>query len=237
MGKPFVGPYRPYAARQEGWIKENDVQVGDYVVVEHAPDNSGRERSWGDMSWTTNHHFYIGTVCRVECIENRVGVKLKSTTEPCRDLWFPFFVLRLKSAIRHPYTMGETVLRRDGETGKWVIDTFICRCSDKKYPYQCQRGYFACCIPMNGNEHLLGTYDSPASEKTPPVTTFAPFEKVLVRCGESGRWHPAHFSHWKDEEKKWVLTTGGTTYKYFIPYEGNEHLCGTSNAPGAKKKG
>ena len=58
------------------------------------------------------------------------------------------------------------------------------------------------------------------------ITTLVPFEsKVLVRNDESQFWIPAF---WGCKRSDGYTTTFGWC-KYCIPYEGNEHLLGTTN--------
>ena len=54
---------------------------------------------------------------------------------------------------------------------------------------------------------------------------FKPFEKVLVRDAYDNVWRAAFFSHIKKNDGRYVTTS--TTWKYCIPYEGNESLLGT----------
>lgn len=54
-----------------------------------------------------------------------------------------------------------------------------------------------------------------------------PFDKVLVRVGQHTQWRANIFSHIDGES--YVCVDG--KWKYCIPYEGNEHLLGTSNNP------
>lgn len=68
-------------------------------------------------------------------------------------------------------------------------------------------------------------------ENIKPEHEFKPFEKVLVRDDKDGRWTPAIFGYknTKNSEFKYILC-GGFCWKYCIPYEGNEHLLGTTNS-------
>lgn len=52
---------------------------------------------------------------------------------------------------------------------------------------------------------------------------FKPFERVLVRDFDNINWCADFFSHYENSTLKFV-TTGGTQWKYCIPYEGNEDL-------------
>ena len=59
------------------------------------------------------------------------------------------------------------------------------------------------------------------------ITTLVPFEsKVLVRDINSGYWIGAFYSHYNSKK---FYTIGGSRYYQCIPYEGNEHLLGTTN--------
>lgn len=59
---------------------------------------------------------------------------------------------------------------------------------------------------------------------------FKPFEKVLVRDSYEDKWRASFFSHIREGYAKYVTT--GLVWKFCIPYEGNEHLLGTTNNVG-----
>lgn len=56
-----------------------------------------------------------------------------------------------------------------------------------------------------------------------------PFDKVLIRDDINEKWSINLFSYYdeEDEDFPYICQNGG--YHYCIPYEGNEHLLGTSN--------
>lgn len=56
---------------------------------------------------------------------------------------------------------------------------------------------------------------------------FKPFEKVLVRDSYDDMWRASFFSHIKEDDGRYVTTC--FTWKFCIPYEGNEYLLGTTN--------
>jgi hypothetical protein len=58
---------------------------------------------------------------------------------------------------------------------------------------------------------------------------FKPFDKVLVRNYDNEKWHAASFSHYENQPYRYFA--GDASYKQCIYYEGNEHLCGTTNSP------
>ena len=55
---------------------------------------------------------------------------------------------------------------------------------------------------------------------------FKPFEKVLVRDNYDDMWRASFFSHIKEDDGRYVTT--GLTWKFCIPYIGNESLVGTT---------
>lgn len=59
---------------------------------------------------------------------------------------------------------------------------------------------------------------------------FKPFDKVLVRDSESGKWRCAFYSHFEPNGIYHYGTTG-CVYAMCIPFEGNEHLVGTTKNP------
>lgn len=56
---------------------------------------------------------------------------------------------------------------------------------------------------------------------------FKPFEKVLVRDSYDDVWRASFFSHIKENDGRYVTTC--LVWKFCIPYEGNEHLLGTTD--------
>lgn len=62
---------------------------------------------------------------------------------------------------------------------------------------------------------------------------FEPFEKVLVRDYENYDWRCNLYSHLGKDEKSPHECVWGM-WKYCIPYEGNEHLLGTTDSPTPK---
>ena len=59
---------------------------------------------------------------------------------------------------------------------------------------------------------------------------FEPFEKVLVRDNERFKWKCAFYSHFEPFSNYSHVTSTGT-YAMCIPFEGNEHLIGTTKNP------
>ena len=59
-----------------------------------------------------------------------------------------------------------------------------------------------------------------------PKTELKPFDKVLVRDGDNELWQCNMFSH-----KEGIYVCFCSYWQQCIPYEGNEHLLGTTNKP------
>lgn len=64
-----------------------------------------------------------------------------------------------------------------------------------------------------------------------PKCSFKPFDKVLVRCNEDSVWRCELFSHYNTFNKQCPYVCLSSVYKHCIPYEGNQHLLGTTNNP------
>ncbi len=60
---------------------------------------------------------------------------------------------------------------------------------------------------------------------------FKPFDRVLVRDYENKNWMPRFFEKYSNSKDYHFRCMNGSSWKYCIPYEGNEHLLGTSNDP------
>lgn len=60
---------------------------------------------------------------------------------------------------------------------------------------------------------------------------FKPFEKVLVRDNESLKWKCTFYSYFEPDSVYPHVTTSNGVYAMCIPFEGNEHLVGTTNNP------
>lgn len=62
-----------------------------------------------------------------------------------------------------------------------------------------------------------------------PKTELKPFDKVLVRDRDDREWGCDFFSHLGDKKDAFYCIF--SWWKQCIPYEGNEHLLGTTNKP------
>ena len=65
-------------------------------------------------------------------------------------------------------------------------------------------------------------------EPVKPTCPFKPFDKVLVRNYDNTVWFANYFSHYKDNNG-YHYACIDDSYIFCIPYEGNEHLLGTTD--------
>lgn len=67
---------------------------------------------------------------------------------------------------------------------------------------------------------------------------FKPFDKVLVRDAEDEHWLASLYSHHREDKTNGYnyVMVDGVGYRCCIPYEGNEHLVGTTNSPSESKQ-
>lgn len=90
----------------------------------------------------------------------------------------------------------------------------------------CEYPHAECVLFPSKDQHdwnKLGIYDQETKHQ------FKPFDKVLVRDDDDTTWRCDFFSHLGDKEGVFICLT--TWWHQCIPYEGNEHLLGTTNNP------
>lgn len=67
--------------------------------------------------------------------------------------------------------------------------------------------------------------------RTEEECPFKPFDRVLIRDSDNDKWCAELFSHYTSDDGDYPFRTLSTCYKQCIPYEGNEHLIGTTENP------
>lgn len=110
----------------------------------------------------------------------------------------------------------------DGNTGEEkVCDTLLFR---KATDEECKK------FIEKVERILKGKYNPETLQVEPvkPTCPFKPFDKVLVRDNDEGEWYANYFSHYK-ENNDCPYVCIDNSYIYCIPYEGNEHLLGTTD--------
>lgn len=66
-------------------------------------------------------------------------------------------------------------------------------------------------------------------EPVKPECPFKPFDKVLIRDSKEQLWIANYFSLYNGKDKDYPYVCMGGSYRFCIPYEGNEHLLGTTD--------
>ena len=110
----------------------------------------------------------------------------------------------------------------DGNTGEEeVCDTLLFR----KTTEEERKQFFE-----KAERAFNGKYNPETLQVEPvkPTCPFKPFDKVLVRDNDEWEWYANYFSHYK-ENNDCPYVCIDNSYTYCIPYEGNEHLLGTTD--------
>ena len=68
------------------------------------------------------------------------------------------------------------------------------------------------------------------------MSDFKPFYRVLVRDSDDTAWVPGFYSHASGRIDVPYTSILSHSYAQCIPYEGNEHLAGTADAPASWSK-
>lgn len=113
------------------------------------------------------------------------------------------------------FKVGDRI-RQKGETSTYTITDV------NNAHYFCGK-YVICDTCDNDWELVPNKFD---------ITTLKPFEsRVLVRDLEENAWHPAIWGCLGDvyQDMYPYIMEGGNGFEYCIPYEGNEHLLGTTD--------
>ena len=144
----------------------------------------------------------------------------------------------------------DKVLVRYDDQHVWQIDFFSHYVRGVECPYKCLTRDFNQCIPYEGHEHLIDTSCDPSLPKqTVQSQTQTKENKLEEDCDNYG--YPVEYFKKNDvvlcrdaEDEEWRITSfvakGSEQYpfqclfyrwKNCIPYEGNEHLLGTTDKP------
>ena len=131
-----------------------------------------------------------------------------------------FWNAKTNSLEKYKFKVGD-VIQNIKTKNKYTIfeikHDFYYISTDKKYNAE------LCCVYQNELELCQEKFD---------ITTLKPYDKVLVRFGNNSIWEPQLFSRLDTNLKNHVdkfVVIGFFSVPQCIPYEGNEHLVGTTN--------
>lgn len=124
------------------------------------------------------------------------------------------------------YTSFYASIVHHAEVDEWDEDVVFAVESFYKESEEFARGFI-----VDAEEHYNGKYnpDTLQVEPVKPECPFKPFDKVLVRDAEGLEWYANYFSHYREYDQGYPYACMGVYYRYCIPYEGNEHLLGTTD--------
>lgn len=124
------------------------------------------------------------------------------------------------------YTSFYASIVHHAEVDEWDEDVVFAVESFYKESEEFARGFI-----VDAEEHYNGKYnpDTLQVEPVKPECPFKPFDKVLVRDAEGLEWYADYFSHYREYDQGYPYACMGVYYRYCIPYEGNEHLLGTTD--------
>lgn len=83
----------------------------------------------------------------------------------------------------------------------------------------------------SGEDFEKATFNNLRLEVPDKEPQFKPFDKVLVRNVDTQEWWCAIFSHVIQTTEKYKYAAHPFVWTQCIPYEGNEHLVGTTDKP------
>lgn len=184
-----------YREKQNEWINENHVKIGDTVRVTRAVEDS--ENGW-PSKWAAEMLYAVGKTGRIERISD-YGVEVSISG----IFWvfrYPYFVLEKvdpeqpvnaykewKVSYGLKARTGDPVLVRDVDGQSWRYSFLSHKDSEdsRGMPFSTTSGWFAYCVPYVGNEHLVGTCDkweAPAAETEKKDFRFG--AKVQIQIGD-----------------------------------------------------
>ena len=111
---------------------------------------------------------------------------------------------------------------------EWACSSRACQYFDKPFLFFSHKyiTYSNDVLNFNDSTHEEITAEEILSIKVEPK--FKPFAKVLVRDSEKDEWRVNLYSHYDSSLEIFRHVCIGGCWKQCIPYEGNEHLLGTT---------
>lgn len=124
------------------------------------------------------------------------------------------------------YTSFYASIVHYAEVDEWDEDIVFAVESFYKEYEEFARGFI-----VDAEEHYNGKYnpDTLQVEPVKPKCPFKSFDKVLVRDDGIQDWCANYFSHYRENDEDYPYACIDSFYRYCIPYEGNEHLLGTTD--------
>lgn len=129
------------------------------------------------------------------------------------------------------YTKFNTAIDYYKISDSWGKEDICCTLLFRKATNEERAEFIAAAEKHYGGKYNPETLQVDPVKVSKPMCSFKPFDKVLVRCNEDSVWRCELFSHYNTFNKQCPYVCLSSVYKYCIPYEGNQHLLGTTNNP------
>lgn len=124
----------------------------------------------------------------------------------------------LEKLVKPKFKVDDQIVKRNYINNSWLVSSVSSEYYGLKLPNDSESIGVLPVSEQDEYELVPNKFD---------INTLKPFEsKVLIRSVDEGLWKPAiyGFSH-----SNGCYVVGGACWKCCIPYEGNEHLLGTTN--------
>lgn len=129
------------------------------------------------------------------------------------------------------YTKFNTTIDYYKISDSWGKEDICCTLLFRKATNEERAEFIAAAEKHYGGKYNHETLQVKPVKVVEPKRSFEPSQKVLVRCNEDSVWRCELFSHYNTFNKQCPYVCLSSVYKYCIPYEGNQHLLGTTNNP------
>ena len=216
----------------EGFVPPCNFNDGDIVFYR---DTIAIFKEWGDETLFRTHvvkylHCDSLVDVKVPLFGKNVRKEIRFATEEekkklfkaIKDYgyqWYPE-TKTLEKLIQPKFKVGDYVAKKGGITVP-VLITGVC--NDCYYSNMGNSVGFFNIKEQDDWELVTKKFD---------VSTLKSFDRVLVRLNNSNQWYATLFSHVDEKLESFCrryVTVSGKSYTQMIPYEGNEHLCGTKD--------
>lgn len=214
--RPFKDGDVLFVQSAYSWIliykeSENDEDLYKYVAI---PDHTYHTY----MVYGSNPLCCKGDISKIRLATEEEKAKLFDAIKENGYKWNPE-TKTLEKLVEPMFKVGDKIKHKNGKEKNGVEYGKILSISDDKYDVAVTNdmGIFVPIADQDDWELVPNKFD---------ISTLKPFEsKVLIRGGEGCFWKPAIFGFYK------ILfyVLGGNAWSQCIPYEGNEHLLGTTN--------
>lgn len=127
--------------------------------------------------------------------------------------------LTLEKLVEPKFKVGDTIQNEDG----YKVKITEVNLEDECYGYESMiaKGIGGIFFSEQNNWELVpNKFD---------ITTLVPFERVLVRICDTAKWFGDFYLWYDDTEKDFPYNCVGGTWSQCIPFEGNQHLLGSTN--------